>query len=252
MVAVNDPGRDYNSEPQNGAPQGDVPSTNRMKRSRLRRIGSFFWSFLVLVFFVFMSFQIGGLARYAYIVTTPTPPIAKPSEGIVVLTGGENRIRSAMKLLADGKGDRLLITGVNPSLSDETVRAISGVDDRLFECCVEIDRSARNTIGNALATQKWISGTGARSLIVVTGAFHMPRAIRELSHAIKGVELIAYAVNVPQSKKWWRDHSRLRDMLREYAKLVVITARDRLNEIAGQPWPTDPIRSELAQTHSRN
>src|SRR5258706_1591726 len=37
------------------------------------------------------------------------------ADGIVVLTGGSSRVSDAMELLADGYGNRLLISGVHPT-----------------------------------------------------------------------------------------------------------------------------------------
>lgn len=218
----------------------------RIQRSRTRKIGSFFWSIFMIAIFIVLGFQIGGFARYAYLVTTPPPPATNHQDGIVVLTGGENRLHSAIALLTEDRGKRVLITGINPTISDESLRKIIKVDQALFDCCIDTDRSAENTVGNAIATGKWVKEHHLKTLIVVTGAFHMPRTIKELSHAIKDVEFIAHPVNVPDGKNWWRDHSRVRDMLREYGKFMVMNSRDVINEWSGNPWPTMPMSGLFA------
>lgn len=241
MVAPNDAG-----EPENS-------SSDRFSgRSRMRCIGSVCWSCFMLCVFMVIGFQFGGLMRYAHFVTTPSAPISNKADGIVVLTGGENRIRTAMRLLSEGKANRLLITGVNPSLSEVNLRHTLNIEDSLFNCCVDIDWSARDTIGNALAAKKWVHQVEIKKLVVVTGAFHMPRALKELGHAIQGVELIASPVNVPTRDNWWRDHSRLRDMLREYAKLMFVSGRDYMNEWTGKPWPTMPMQRFNKNAHLSN
>jgi len=215
------------------------------QHSRIRWIGSYCWSCFLLAVFILVGFQLGGLMRYAHLVTTPSTPIEQKADGIVVLTGGENRIHAAMLLLSNGTAERLLITGVHPDLSEESLRKSLKMEERLFQCCVDIDRTARDTIGNALAAQKWAKKTDAKSLVIVTGAFHMPRALKEFAHAMGDVELIAAPVNVPTGHNWWRDHSRLRDMLREYAKLVFVSGRDYVNRWTGKPWPTMPSRDAV-------
>ena len=136
----------------------------------------------------------------------------------------------------------MLLTGVNTSLSEGSLKKVLNVDEALFNCCIIVDRMARDTIGNALATKKWAEQIKAKSLVIVTGAFHMPRALKELRHAIQDVAFIEAPVNVPSDNGWWRDSSRLRDMLREYAKLLFVSGRDYVNEWTGKPWPTMPLR----------
>ncbi|MEO1067454.1 MAG: YdcF family protein [Pseudomonadota bacterium] len=214
------------------------------KRSWIRRIASVGWSFVLLLGFIFIGFQIGGFVRFLDVVTTPTATSTETADAIVVLTGGENRLEAGMELLAKGRGERLLITGVNPTTSEATLRAASDVDDALFACCVEVDRVARDTIGNAIATRAWATKNDVSSLIVVTGAFHMPRAMQEFSHTLKDVELIAHPANVPDQPDWWRDPGRVRDLLREYAKFAVVRLRDRINPLIGRAWPNMPLQKE--------
>lgn len=211
-------------------------------RSRMRRLSSRCWSCILLCVFILAGLQLGGLMRYVHKVTTPTAPIVDKVDGIVVLTGGENRIHAAMQLLSEGKAKRLLLTGVNSVVTQESLRNMLNIDEALFNCCIEIDWTARDTIGNALAAKKWVDQFKVKDLVVVTGAFHMPRALKELRHAMQGVEFIAAPVNVPHGNKWWRDYSRIRDMLREYAKLIFVTGRDYVNAWTGKPWPTMPLR----------
>lgn len=229
----------------------DVTSPER-SRLRFRKIASFCWSLAVLLVFIGGGVLLGGFLRYVSIVTSPTPVLEAKADGIVVLTGGENRLRRAATLLSKGYSERLLVTGVNPKLSSQSFQKVVGVSDELLDCCVQIDRLAKDTIGNALAAQKWNEQVKAKSLIVVTGAFHMPRAIKELSHALPKMKLIAVPVNVPEGEAWWRDQSRLRDLVREYAKFAVITGRDAVNEFMDWPWPTMLGRNTALDAEFKN
>ncbi|WP_428031874.1 YdcF family protein [Ancylobacter sp.] len=119
------------------------------------------------------------------------------ADGIVVLTGGSERIVDATNLLLDGRGKRLLITGVHPDTTlDEIVRTVPATREAL-ECCVELGRSALNTQGNAIETAEWAHGHHFRSLLVVTSAWHMPRALVELRRTMPDIVLVPYPV-VPQ------------------------------------------------------
>lgn len=116
------------------------------------------------------------------------------ADGIVVLTGGSERIVDATNLLLEGRGKRLLITGVHPDTTlDEIVRTVPATREAL-ECCVELGRSALNTQGNAIETGEWARANHFRSLLVVTSAWHMPRALVELRRTTEGITLVPYPV----------------------------------------------------------
>lgn len=134
-----------------------------------------------------------GFAWFLYRVPTDETPPDHTAEGIVVLTGGALRINDAVELLAAGRGRRLLITGVNPTTHSRELAALTPRYKALFGCCIDLDHSALNTIGNAVETRRWTRARGFHSLIVVTSAYHMPRAIGVFRHMGFAVE--AYPVD---------------------------------------------------------
>ena len=77
------------------------------------------------------------------------------ADGIVAMTGGAQRIGDAIDLLAQGYAKRLLISGVNEKTSREEIARLNPGQRRLFDCCVDLDYRARNTIGNAIETRRW-------------------------------------------------------------------------------------------------
>src|SRR3954452_20965378 len=93
--------------------------------------------------------------------------------GIVVLTGGSSRVSDAMELLAAGYGKRLLISGVHRSSTISDISRSVQEGQALFNCCVDLDRSAVSTRSNASETRRWAHERGFRSLIVVTSNYHM-------------------------------------------------------------------------------
>ena len=112
-------------------------------------------------------------------------PEPRAANGIAVLTGGVAHIDEAMKLLAQGKAKRLLITGVNRTTSTEALKQLASEGDQLFACCVDIDKEARNTIDNATETSQWVAQCHYNSIIVVTSNYHMPRALAELARGCR-------------------------------------------------------------------
>jgi uncharacterized SAM-binding protein YcdF (DUF218 family) len=154
-------------------------------------------------------------------------PEPRTSDGIAVLTGGVARIDEAMKLLAQQKAKRLLITGVNRTTSTEALKQLASEGDQLFSCCVDIDKEARNTIDNATETSQWVAQHHYNSIIVVTSNYHMPRALAELGRVMPGVTLIPYSVidNNVHLDRWWTYPGTTRLLISEYLKYLPALGR---------------------------
>ena len=168
-----------------------------------------------------------GFLAFADLVADTEPPADPRADGIVVLTGDTARIDGALTLLAEGRAERLLISGVNPTVSRETIAQTVAPELRpALDCCVDIDH-ARDTIENASSTGQWAADRDFSSLIVVTSGYHMPRSLVELADALPGVELIAFPVASPDLdlKAWWRDRAAFSLLAREYGKYLAAEAR---------------------------
>jgi uncharacterized SAM-binding protein YcdF (DUF218 family) len=154
----------------------------------------------------------------------------RKADGIVVLTGAAFRISDALELLAAGHGRRLLITGVNPATRSREISHLMPEHRRWIACCVDLDHSATNTIGNAIETRRWSKARGFKSLIVVTSNFHMPRAMAELGHQLPDVALTPYPVvsDKVRVENWWSSPSTGRLLFFEYLKYIVAGVRIRL------------------------
>jgi len=156
---------------------------------RRRRISSVF-SKLVLLVLVAL-----GLGFFAFLWLLPDEEVVldRNADGIVVLTGGTSRVADALELLAAGRGKRLLISGVNPGTTTADIARQTAGYDKLLRCCVDLDYSAINTLGNAVETRRWAIERGFHSLVIVTSAYHMPRAIGVFRRA--GFPVEAYPVD---------------------------------------------------------
>ena len=149
------------------------------------------------------------------------------ADGIAVLTGGVARIDRAMKLLAQGQAKRVLITGVNRTVTTDELKDLASQGDQYFACCVDIDKEARNTIDNATETSEWAALHKYYTVIVVTSNYHMPRALAELARVMPGVTLIPYAVvdNNVHLEPWWAYPGTTRLLLSEYLKYLPALGR---------------------------
>lgn len=166
-------------------------------------------------------------------------------DGIVALTGGAERLSDALRLLASGRGRRLLISGVHPETTESELARAQPDYAAFARCCVDLGRRALNTAGNAVETRRWAEGHGFHSLIVVTSGYHMPRTLMELAREMPNVELIPYAVVTERLRDvpWWRDWPTARLMVGEYVKYVAALVRVRLAPRLAKPEATAERRA---------
>lgn len=162
------------------------------------------------------------------------------ADGIVVLTGGSQRIAEASDLLSRGRAKRMLITGVNLKTSREQIVAVNNELAHLVDCCVDLDYRARNTIGNAIGARRWAQQNNFDSVIVVTSNYHMPRTLVELGNTLPGVKLLPYAVVAEnsQTERWWSDAATARLLMMEYVKYLAAMVRTVVE--------SDPEHSRMA------
>jgi uncharacterized SAM-binding protein YcdF (DUF218 family) len=204
-------------------------------RSVIKRVSR--WAGFIFIILV-SAFIVGFFIFAAWLDRWETAP-SRRSDGIVALTGGSQRIGDAIDLLDKGYGSRLLISGVNERTSREEIARLNPGQRRLFDCCVDLDYRARNTIGNAVETRRWAQQHAFGSLIVVTSNYHMPRALLEIGHALPRARLTPFTVVVPSvnSGEWWQSPATARILVSEYVKFIAMWVRTK--------FESDPENSSL-------
>ncbi|MBB4040612.1 uncharacterized SAM-binding protein YcdF (DUF218 family) [Microvirga flocculans] len=215
-----------------------MPESSRApaRRSWARRLlGLGFWAGAAAAIVGFL-----GFLSFVYSLDRFEQPPETRADGIVAMTGGAQRIGDAIDLLAKGYAQRLLISGVNENTSREQIARLNPGQRRLFDCCVDLDYRARNTIGNAIETRRWAEQNGFSTLIVVTSNYHMPRTLVELDHALPNLQKIPYPVAATiDPHEWWHNPAVARVIFSEYLKFLAVWVRTRFEE--------DPERSSVVQ-----
>lgn len=119
------------------------------------------------------------------------------ADGVVVLTGREERLDAGFGLLRRGLGGRLLITGVGEGADDEQLARVRAGDPALYDNAVDLDETAADTAGNARAVAAWAAAHGMTRVIVVSSAWHLPRGLAAISRLAPELELEAAAAPGP-------------------------------------------------------
>jgi uncharacterized SAM-binding protein YcdF (DUF218 family) len=179
---------------------------------------------LLIVLLLGCAFFMAGLQHF--ILTLPKPaPVANSTDGIVVITGGQQRLADGFNLLQSSAGKALLVSGVGQGISKAILADELNLDPSetaLLECCVMLEFQAGDTRENAVAAGKWAQANGFRSLQLVTANYHMPRAKAIFTRKLPDIALSYWPVSPDDLDldTWWKTPPIIRLLAREYAKYL--------------------------------
>lgn len=178
--------------------------------------------FLLILGVALASFQL-------FVLTLPNADVKRVQQidGLVVATGGQSRIQKGVELLAGGKADRMLISGVGKGVSKELLKenlALSSRQSSFFDCCVEIEFSATDTNGNAKATVEWMQKHELKNILLVSANYHLPRAEIIFKRYLPKDSIHFQAVNPPDLKlsDWYTNWQTSKLLMKEYLKLLYV------------------------------
>lgn len=184
-----------------------------------------FGSLTALIVCWFLGFFWFTHAVFAYIHAQPQG-VSVPSEsGIAVLTGGRNRIAQGLELLEQGKGRRLLISGVQSGVRLDEIAEYEGI--HLYDDMpVDLGYEATTTEGNAKEIMEWAEKYGLKTIYAVTSFYHIPRSRSELLHYMPQQDIRFVAVNSGYVRKhWWRHWGSFKFLTAEYAKFLAVSVQ---------------------------
>ena len=170
---------------------------------------------------------VAGFALFAASVSSFASNRGEEADAIVILTGGEGRLRHGLDFFSEGLARRLLISGVNRSTTREDLQRNSEIAPVLFACCVDIGYEALDTVGNADEARNWVRTWGFNRVAIVTSSYHMPRSYIEFATAMPDIEFVARTVVRDDRALFdiWARPGVARLMLLEYVKTLPALAR---------------------------
>ena len=130
------------------------------------------------------------------------------SKNFIVLTGGDNRVKKSLKIFFQIKNNNknLFISGVGKGFDKKTLKKLTQENinnEKIIECCIQIEGISRNTFSNAVESLKWVKSKKINSFVLLTNNYHMPRAMLEFKSIFNDISITPYAF-VDENKKWWK------------------------------------------------
>jgi uncharacterized SAM-binding protein YcdF (DUF218 family) len=176
---------------------------------------------------VVLGLALANFQKFVLTLPNDDTKLSAPIDGLVVATGGQLRIQKGVELLAGGKADRMLISGVGKGITKELLKenlAISNRQARFFDCCVEIEFTATDTNGNAQATFEWMQKHALDDILLVSANYHLPRAELIFKQYLPENSVYFQAVNPPDLKlsAWYSNWQTTRLLLKEYLKYIYV------------------------------
>jgi len=187
----------------------------------------------------------GGLLVFMDMVARQQEPGREArSDGIVVLTGGSARLATAIRLLHEGRAERMLISGAGPGVTRASIgqamqQALGDPDParqidmtQLMDCCVDVGFEAGDTAGNAVEAAAWAAGKNFQSLRLVTANYHLPRALVEFRRRMPEITILPHPVRPDflRVENWWRQRSAGLFLVGEYTKYIAALVRARIED----------------------
>ena len=163
-----------------------------------------------------------------FVLTLPQPGIGVPSsaDGLVVPTGGQARIQEGLFQLHNNTAKRMLITGVGKTVSKQVLAGQLNLSKEqliTFRCCVDIEKTAMDTKGNAIAARNWADANQFSTIRLVTANYHLPRAHLEFARLLPNRKITGWPVIPPDLKlgSWYLHWPTIRLLAKEYTKYLL-------------------------------
>ena len=182
-----------------------------------------FLSFIVIIILLWFAGFLWFLSLIPAQPNTSTPK----ADAIIVLTGGALRLEHGFELLGENAAPVLFISGVedgvtfNSLLRTKEYREFAGITTKEN---VILGYKARSTQGNAREIAEFVQKAHIKTLLLVTGNYHLPRSIYQIQQLLPEVVIIPEPVFPGHfaSPLWWNYRDSLKLVFSEYHKYLYV------------------------------
>jgi uncharacterized SAM-binding protein YcdF (DUF218 family) len=180
---------------------------------------------------------LAGLVWFAADMPEQLDDISTPTDAIVVLTGGSERLDAGLALLRQKMGRKLFVSGVYRGVDVAELLRLSRQKPDELECCIVLGHAADNTVGNATETAAWMRAEGFHSLRLVTANYHMRRSLSEFRYAMPDTVIIPHPVFPDKVKRnqWWMWPGTAHLIISEYNKFLASRLRQWIEPVEDHP-----------------
>ena len=205
----------------------NLHTTSNYVQQSDRTVESILRKYLPTIAVIILAMVVAGFQHFVLTLPRANTDRLQFTDGIVVMTGGQQRLDDGLRLLTEGLADKMLISGVGKGVNRAILVQELGLSEtqiNMLFCCVELDHAAQDTFGNAKSTNAWSRKHDMRSLRLVTANYHMPRTLMIFSRELPNVDLYQWPVNPHDLDlaNWWKNPVSLRLLAREYAKYLAV------------------------------
>ena len=170
---------------------------------------------------------LGGFLWFLSLIPAQETQETRKADAIIVLTGGALRLERGFELLAQNAAPKLFISGVEDSVTlNELLHAkeYRHLTENASANNVILGYKARTTTGNALEVAEWVKKENVKTILLVTGNYHLPRSIYQIKHLSPSLSLMAEPVFPGHfsSYQWWYYPDSRKLMISEYHKYVYV------------------------------
>lgn len=173
----------------------------------------------LLTFLLLMGagFLAAFLLNAGSFLTVEEPP--EPSDVIVILSPGTERIEAGVKLWEEGYAENVILSRANTG----TFTVQEAINEGIPKEHVIAEEQAHSTYTNATYTKQLLKHLGSKSAIIVTSDYHTRRTkfVFEKVFRKSGISL-SYASTPSRYNlsDWWNDAESKRMVWKEYVKLA--------------------------------
>ena len=173
-----------------------------------------------------------GFLSFVEEMPTEVGDLATHTDAIVVLTGGSERINTALSLLTRGFAERLFVSGVHKGVdTDDILRAAHMEVPKPLVAHIDLGHSADDTVGNAEETAAWVRDNNIQSVSLVTAHYHMLRSLWEFRRVMPDTVIVPHPVFPESTRVGQWNYAQL--LIGEYSKYVVARARNSFKKGEG-------------------